>query len=279
MSKVPSGNVSAYSHLSPREDIAQGKAAENSGSLKSKNGALSSLKTKFSNFKAMITGGESKKAVAERLARNTYSGPLTPEQTKAAFKNIHEQRLSKLPKRPPSQSADNKQLALGSSKNRPPVINKLLIIDPPTTSNARASQSQIPVATSQKNSLPPTPEDDPGPPSPSYIPTPPTPEQLDGQAATHNDAHSLRGALSNGLTQALQGEHGNLIDKEDIQKFSDNLSTILGLKPGKLSLNQFSALGDIKSEIEAFLPPDVKSKFDALMQAEEMRLMKDLGMT
>lgn len=279
MSKVPPSHVSTNNRLNTWEDIGQGKAAKNTGSLENKKGALAALKKNLNNFKAMITGGESKKAVAERLARQTYSGPLTPDQTKAALKNIREQRIANIPKHTPSLSANIKQLSLGSSKNSPAVLNKLLIIEPPETSNAAASQTQSTVLATPKNSLPPPPDDDPGPPPPSYTPAPPTQEQLDRAETRHKDAHSLRSAISNGLTQALQSERGSLIDKEDIQKFSDNISVSLGLKPGKLSLDQFSALGIMKSELDPFLPPDVKSKFDALMLTEENRLMKDLGMT
>lgn len=110
-----------------------------------------------------------------------------------------------------------------------------------------------------------------GPPPPSYIPTPPTLEQLHGPKPM--DVHTLRSAITNGLTKALQGERGNLIDKEDIQKFSDNLSISLGLNQGKLSFDQYSAMIVMKSEIDAFLLPDVKSNFDKLMLSLENQLM------
>lgn len=117
-----------------------------------------------------------------------------------------------------------------------------------------------------------------GPPPPSYIPTPPTQEQLDGPKPM--DAQSLLSAITNGVDKAMQNVHGSKINDEDKQKFKDNLSIGLGFKQGeKLSMDQFSALGAMKLEVDPFLPPDVKSNFDALMHKLEAQQMKDLGTT
>lgn len=278
MPEVNSSSVRNSSYLNSREEIAQNKTAEKQGSLENKKGGLASLKAKFANFKAMIAGGESKKTVSERLNQNTYSKPLTTDQTKAALKNIHENRINNFPKRSTSQSARNKAAFSSSPTTRPVVTNKLLIIEPPTTSNASASLTQSQLLATPKDSPPPYSLNDPldtskGPPSPSYIPTPPKPEQLHGAATKHTDTEPLRSAIYQGLMQALQGERGSLISKEDVQKFSDNLSISLGLQTGELSVDQFSALGAMKSELDSFLPPDVTSKFDALMLNQEIKLM------
>ena len=107
--------------------------------------------------------------------------------------------------------------------------------------------------------------------------TPKTAVQLAGPKPM--DAQSLRMAITSGLMQAIQSERGSLIDQEDIQKFSSNLSISLGFEQGELTLDQFSALGAMKLEVDPFLPPDVKSNFDAVMLAVEKQLLKDLGMT
>ena len=249
MPNIPTNNASSYSHISSREQIADDKAVGKSRSLENKKGALTSLKTKFANFKAMIAGTESKQAVEKRLEKTQASAPLTKNQTVEALKNIR------------ANSVHNKSVPSGSSGTAPvdPSLEKpLLFFDPEAPSDDPAP--------------PPYSLHDPltGPPPPTYVPTPPTQGELHGPKPM--DAESLRSAITQGLTQALQGERGSLIDKADIQKFSDSLGIGLGLNQGNLSIDQYSSLGAMKSEIEAFLPADVKSNFDKLMQTIENQL-------
>ncbi len=262
MPKISTNNVSSYSHISSREEIGDDKAAGKSRSLEIKKGTLTSLKTKFANLKAKITGTESKQAVEKRLAKTQASSPITKEEMTAALKNIHEQRIATIPARKKVQSAHNKpesSASSGAHTINPRLKNPLLFFD-----TAAPSDDAAPPPYSLHDPLT-------GPPSPTYVPTPPTPEQLHGPKPM--DVHTLRSAITNGLTKALQGERGNLIDKEDIQKFSDNLSISLGLNQGKLSFDQYSAMIVMKSEIDAFLLPDVKSNFDKLMLSLENQLM------
>jgi hypothetical protein len=207
------GNVSnnSYSYIRSREQIAEDKSVGKQELLENKKGSLTSLKSKFANFKAMITGGE-------KRARATVSKPLSKESMSAELQNIRSER---------SHST--------------------------STHNVKGRQSQ-----SIKNG-------------------PPTTEQL--HEPKPMDAQSLRMAITAGLIKAVKSERGSLIDKEDVTKFSRNLSISLGFEKEKLSLDQFSALGAMKLELDPFLPPDVKSNFDAVMLVVENQLKKDLGMT
>ena len=217
MNKVHPNTVSSFSQIRSREQIAEDKSVEKQRSLENKKGSLTSLKSNFANFKAMISSGE-------KRARATVSEPLSKEATNTALQKIRSE---------PSASV-----------SRP-------------GAQGRKSQSKMN-----------------GPPPPSYKVKPPTAAQLD-----EPKAQSLRTAITTGLMQAIQGERGSLIAKEDIQKFSSSLSISLGFEQGELSLDQFSALGAMKLEVDPFLPPDVKSNFDAVMLAVEKQLLKDLGMT
>jgi len=207
------GNVSnnSYSYIRSREQIAEDKSVGKQELLENKKGSLTSLKSKFANFKAMIAGGE-------KRARATVSEPLSKKSMSAELQSIRADRGTSISKH-----------------------------------NAKGRQSQ-----SIKNG-------------------PPTTDQL--HEPKPMDTQSLRMAITTGLMQALQSERGSLIDQEDIQKFSSNLSISLGFEQGELTLDQFSALGAMKLEVDPFLPPDVKSNFDAVMLAVEKQLLKDLGMT
>lgn len=300
------------------------KDAQKTGSVEKKKGMQVSLKTKFANFKAMITGRKIKESVEESL--NT-SKQLKGRNTGAATKNVRKEDPDKLLIR----YAQDDSASAGSQKQSQPVAKPkdspppYSLHDPLNSSKGMApddndsdeldallddlddlvKQAPEKSATTFKNentknsdnlldetlqtltdSPPPYSLHDPldiskGPPPPSYIPSQPTQQQLDGKATNSKDIQSLQSAIYKGLTQALQGERGSLITKEDIQKFSENLSISLGLKPesDELSLDQFSALVAMKTELESFLPHDVKSKFDALILSEEIRLMNNPDMT
>lgn len=292
----------------------QNNGAKKVGSQENKKGAAAELKAMLAKFKVWISGAESKKAVRESLSTSKQlKGRNTGEATKNIRKEYPNKLLIRYQQEDTALTGSQKQSqSVATPEDSPPPYS---VRDPLIAINDSAEEmealldaldglpNQAPdkPATTFKNeksknadnllyeslqtltdSPPPYSLHDPlatqeGPLPPSYIATPPTPEQLNGPKPM--SAKSLLNAINNGLTQALQSKHGSLIDTSDIQKFKENLSISLGLNQGKLSFDQYSALGVMKSEIEPFLQADVKSNFDALMHRLEDQLMKDLGTT
>jgi hypothetical protein len=95
------------------------------------------------------------------------------------------------------------------------------------------------------------------------------------ETALREHAQSLRDTITLGLTTMLQGvEHSAKYDAADVANFSDRLAICLGLGPkdSKLTMDQFSSLVAVKSDIEMHLQPEVRAQFDKAMLAAENQL-------
>lgn len=90
---------------------------------------------------------------------------------------------------------------------------------------------------------------------------------------SHKDKLALRDAITDGLFKAMKSDRGErMIDEEAVVRFRNSLSMALGLEDGELQHDQFGGLLFMKSEIEPFLPAEVRDQFDQLMLQAEKKL-------
>lgn len=262
MGKMHPNTAASPDHIRSRDQIAKDKATEKQEGLEKKKGAHDSLKTKFANFKAMITGVESKRAVQKRLAATQASAPMTKAKTEAAVRNIRSERVTSIS----IHNANGRQSQ--SIKNGPP---------PPSYVPEPPKQRQLDAI--PKDSPPPYSLHDPlatqeGPPPISYKPTPPTSEQLHGTAKKSNEAQSgvnknqtvklskaelnsakaVRTTVDDATFKLLKAEKKNLtFTRENIDKMVANLDICLGLTEGKLTLDQASHMFAMAVQLEPYM--------------------------
>jgi len=219
MPKVHPNTAAPPDHIRNRAEIAADKATKKQEGSEKKKGALDSLKTKFADFKALIKGVESKRAVEKRLASTQASAPMTKAQTEAAFKNIREQRTANIPAREKAHSTSSKPVSSGSSGTLPidpRLKNPLMFFDPPP---------------------PPPPSDDPGPLPPSYISKPPTAKELN--APEQKKPMALKSAVDKAIFTLIKEEPNHpYCTRENINKFVTTLNKCLGSAEGGITLKE-----------------------------------------